>query len=221
MPNSREKLIADDKVAAIFGCWSSASRKEVLPIVERDNALLFYPSQYEGEEASRNIFYTGATPPQQAIPAVNFLLDQGIRRFFLVGTDYIYPRTTNAVLKGYLASKGITECRERYTALGQSDWRAVVEDIRRFARGGRTAIVATISGDANVHFFRELANQEIIAARNSGHVAVDQRGRACRAQALECRPAISWRGIICTPSTPRRTAPSSPSGAASPARPTP
>jgi urea transport system substrate-binding protein len=159
-----EKLIRDDKVAAIFGCWSSASRKEVLPIVERDKALLFYPSQYEGEEASRNIFYTGATPPQQAIPAVNFLLGQGIQRFFLVGTDYIYPRTTNAVLKGYLSSKGIGDCRECYTALGQSDWRAVVEDIRRFARGGRTAIVATVSGDANVHFFRELANQEISAA---------------------------------------------------------
>ena len=158
------KLITEDKVAAIFGCWSSASRKEVLPIVERDNALLFYPSQYEGEESSPNIFYTGATPPQQAIPAVNFLLGQGIRRFFLVGTDYIYPRTTNAVLKGYLASKGVSEFSERYTALGQSDWRAVVEDIRRFARGGRTAIVATISGDANVHFFRELANQEIGAA---------------------------------------------------------
>jgi urea transport system substrate-binding protein len=158
------KLIAEDKVAAIFGCWSSASRKEVLPIVERDNALLFYPSQYEGEESSRNIFYTGATPPQQAIPAVNFLCGQGIRRFFLVGTDYIYPRTTNAVLKGYLASQGVTECPERYTALGETDWRAVVEDIRRFARGGRTAVVATISGDANVHFFRELATQEIVAA---------------------------------------------------------
>jgi urea transport system substrate-binding protein len=163
-PELTRKLIHDDKVAAIFGCWSSASRKEVLPIVERDNALLFYPSQYEGEESSRNIFYTGATPPQQAIPAVNFLRDQGIRRFFLVGTDYIYPRTTNAVLKGYLASQGITEVAERYTALGQSDWLAVVEEIRRFARGGSTAIVATVSGDANVHFFRELANQEIVAA---------------------------------------------------------
>ena len=163
-PELARKLIHDDKVAAIFGCWSSASRKEVLPIVERDNALLFYPSQYEGEESSRNIFYTGATPPQQAIPAVNFLLGQGIRRYFLVGTDYIYPRTTNAVLKGYLTSKGIAEFAERYTALGQSDWRAVVEDIRRFARGGRTAIVATVSGDANVHFFRELANQDIVAA---------------------------------------------------------
>jgi urea transport system substrate-binding protein len=158
------KLITEDKVAAIFGCWSSASRKEVLPIVERDNALLFYPSQYEGEESSRNIFYTGATPPQQAIPAVDFLRGQGIRRFFLVGTDYVYPRTTNAVLKGYLASQGLTEVEERYTALGKTDWRTVVEDIRRFARGGGTTIVATISGDANVHFFRELANQEIAAA---------------------------------------------------------
>jgi urea transport system substrate-binding protein len=125
---------------------------------------LFYPSQYEGEEASRNIFYTGATPPQQAIPAVNFLRDQGINRFFLVGTDYIYPRTTNAILKGYLAKHGIADCAERYTPFGFSDWRAVVEEIRRFARGSRTAIVATVSGDANVHFFRELANQEIGAA---------------------------------------------------------
>ena len=158
------KLITEDKVAVIFGCWSSASRKEVLPIVERENALLFYPSQYEGEEASRNIFYTGATPPQQAIPAVNFLRDQGIRRFFLVGSDYIYPRTTNAILKGFLASQGIYDIAERYTALGLKDWRAVVEEIQRFAKGGRTAIVATVSGDANLHFFRELASQEISAA---------------------------------------------------------
>jgi urea transport system substrate-binding protein len=166
-PALAKKLIHEDKVAALFGCWSSASRKEVLPIVEKDNALLFYPSQYEGEETSPNIFYTGATPPQQAIPAVNFLRAQGINRFFLVGTDYIYPRTTNAVLKGYLSSQGVTECAERYTALGQSDWREVVEDIRRFAKGGsggKTAIVATVSGDANVHFFRELANQEVAAS---------------------------------------------------------
>jgi urea ABC transporter urea binding protein len=162
-----EKLIAEHKVAAIFGCWSSASRKQVLPIVERDNALLFYPSQYEGEEASRNIFYTGATPPQQAIPAVNFLRDQGITRFFLVGTDYIYPRTTNAILKAYLASQNISEVVERYTVIGLRDWRDVVEDIRRFAKGGngggRAAIVATVSGDANVHFFRELAAQGVNA----------------------------------------------------------
>ncbi len=163
-PALAKKLIHEDKVAALFGCWSSASRKEVLPIVEKDNALLFYPSQYEGEETSPNIFYTGATPPQQAIPAVNFLRAQGINRFFLVGTDYIYPRTTNAVLKGYLSSQGVTEYAERYTALGQSDWHEVVEDIRRFAKGGKTAIVATVSGDANVHFFRELANQEVAAS---------------------------------------------------------
>jgi urea transport system substrate-binding protein len=166
-PALAKKLIHEDKVAALFGCWSSASRKEVLPIVEKDNALLFYPSQYEGEETSSNIFYTGATPPQQAIPAVNFLRDQGIDRFFLIGTDYIYPRITNAVLKGYLASEGVRECAERYTALGQSDWCEVVEDIRRFAKGGngsKTAIVATVSGDANVHFFRELANQEVAAS---------------------------------------------------------
>jgi urea transport system substrate-binding protein len=165
-PALAKKLIHEDKVAALFGCWSSASRKEVLPIVAKDNALLFYPSQYEGEETSPNIFYTGATPPQQAIPAVNFLRAQGINRFFLVGTDYIYPRTTNAVLKGYLSSQGVTECAERYTALGQSDWHEVVEDIRRFAKGGsgKAAIVATVSGDANVHFFRELANQEVAAS---------------------------------------------------------
>jgi urea transport system substrate-binding protein len=155
------KLIQTDKVAAIFGCWSSASRKEVLPIVERENALLFYPSQYEGEEASRNVFYTGATPPQQAIPAVDFLRQQGIRRFFLVGTDYIYPRITNAILKGYLASEKITAVTERYTAFGRTNWRDVIEEVRRFAKGGRTAIVATVSGDANVHFFRELAEAGI------------------------------------------------------------
>jgi urea transport system substrate-binding protein len=157
------KLIADHKAAAIFGCWSSASRKEVLPIVERSNALLFYPSQYEGEEASRNIFYTGATPPQQAIPAVNYLRDQGIQRFFLVGTDYVYPRTTNAILKGYLASQQIFDVAELYTPLGLKDWHEVVEHIRRFAKCGRTAIVATVSGDANVHFFRELAEQGVSA----------------------------------------------------------
>jgi urea transport system substrate-binding protein len=157
------KLVLEQKVAVIFGCWSSASRKEVLPVVERNNALLFYPSQYEGQESSRNIFYTGATPPQQAIPAVDFLLAKGIHRFFLVGTDYIYPRTTNAILRGYLASQKISDVTERYTALGQKDWGEIVEDIRRFAKGARTAIVATVSGDANVHFFRELARQNMTA----------------------------------------------------------
>jgi urea transport system substrate-binding protein len=158
-------LLAEHKVAVIFGCWTSASRKEVLPVVERGNGLLFYPSQYEGEEASPNIYYTGATPHQQGLPAINFLRAEGCERFFLVGTDYIYPRTTNAVLKGYLAANGVlgsnvTEC---YTPVGLTDWHEVVEDIRRFARGGGAAVVATVSGDANLHFYRELQRQGVTA----------------------------------------------------------
>ncbi len=158
-------LLADHKVAAIFGCWTSASRKEVLPVVERGNGLLFYPSQYEGEESSPNIYYTGATPHQQGLPAINHLRAQGCSRFFLVGTDYVYPRTTNAVLTGYLAANGIrgTQIAERYTAFGQSDWREVVADIRSFSRGGKAAVVSTVSGDANLHFYRELAAQGVTA----------------------------------------------------------
>ena len=187
------KLIPDDKVAAIFGCWSSASRKEVLPIVERDNALLFYPSQYEGEEFSRNIFYTGATPPQQAIPAVNFLRGQGIRRFFLVGTDYIYPRTTNAVLKGYLASQGVTECcralhRARPVGLARRGRRNPPLRARRPHRD---------RGDdqrrrqrAFLPRTREPGNHR---GGNSRHVALDQRGRASRAAAFEGRRP--FRGV--------------------------
>jgi urea transport system substrate-binding protein len=160
-----QTLITEHKVAAIFGCWTSASRKEVLPVVERENGLLFYPSQYEGQEASANIYYTGATPHQQGLPAINYLRSQGYRRFFLVGTDYIYPRTTNAVLKGYLAANGVAAAQvaEHYTPFGFSNWRPVVEEIRRFAKGKRAAIVATVSGDANLHFFRELARQGVTA----------------------------------------------------------
>jgi urea transport system substrate-binding protein len=160
-----ERLITVDKVAAIFGCWTSASRKEVLPIVERENCLLFYPSQYEGQEASPNIFYTGATPHQQALPAVNFLRELGYYRFFLVGTDHVYPRTTNAVLLGYLAAHGIGRemIAERYTPAGYGDWRLLVDDIRRFAKGRHAAIISTITGDANLHFFRELARQRVSA----------------------------------------------------------
>jgi urea transport system substrate-binding protein len=160
-------LIAEHKVAAIFGCWTSASRKEVLPIVERENALLFYPSQYEGQETSPNIYYLGATPHQQALPAINFLRTQGYRRFFLVGTDYIYPRTTNAVIKGYLTSQGILgrDLVEHYMPLGCKDWVDVVEDIRRFARAGGAAVVATVSGDANLQFYRELARQGVTAKK--------------------------------------------------------
>jgi urea transport system substrate-binding protein len=164
------KLLGEHKVAAIFGCWTSASRKEVLPIVEREHGLLFYPSQYEGQETSPNIFYTGATPHQQAIPAVNFLRTLDYRRFFLVGSDHIYSRTTNAVLKGYLASLGIAgdQVAERYVPAAFNGWRTLVEDIRRFATkerklGRQAAIVASITGDANLQFFRELARQRVTA----------------------------------------------------------
>ena len=181
-----QKLIAEHKVAAIFGCWSSASRKEVLPIVERDNALLFYPSQYEGEEASRNIFYTGATPPQQAIPAVNFLRDQGISRFFLVGTDYIYPRTTNAILKGYLASQHVSRHRRALHASGAEG----------LARGGRAHPPLCQGRSHRYRRHRQRRCQRAFlprARRPAGprrrhpcHVAVDQRSRAVGADALEC-----------------------------------
>jgi urea transport system substrate-binding protein len=158
-------LIVEHKVAAIFGCWSSASRKEVLPIVERAKGLLFYPSQYEGEEFSPNIFYTGATPHQQAIPAVNFLRDKGYRRFYLVGTDHIYPRTTNSVLKAFLSAHGIAGevVVERYTPAGFTAWSSLVDEIRRFAKGGDAAVIATITGDANLQFFRKLARRGVSA----------------------------------------------------------
>ena len=159
------ELIAKHRVAAIFGCWSSASRKEVLPIVERENNLLFYPSQYEGEEASPNIYYTGATPHQQGLPAIDFLISKGLRRIFLIGSDYVYPRTTNAVLRAHLASKGIASdsVREFYTPLGHANWKDVVENIRAFAKAGQAAVVSTVSGDANLHFFREMARQGVTA----------------------------------------------------------
>jgi urea transport system substrate-binding protein len=159
------KLIVEHKVAAIFGCWTSASRKEVLPIVEREGSLLFYPSQYEGQESSPNIFYTGATPHQQALPAINFLRAAGHRGFFLVGSDHIYSRTTNQVIRGYLASFGIGDglVAERYVGAAFSDWRALIGDIRRFAKRRHVAVIATITGDANLQFFRELAQQRVSA----------------------------------------------------------
>jgi urea transport system substrate-binding protein len=161
-----EQLLHKHKVAAIFGCWTSSSRKEVLPMVERHNGLLFYPVQFEGQEQSPNIVYTGATPNQQAIPATQHLMDQGRRRFFLIGTDYVYPRTTNAILKGWLAAKGIKgegAVVERYTPFGHSDWAGLVGEIRKFAAGGRAAVISTINGDANATFYREMARQGLTA----------------------------------------------------------
>jgi urea transport system substrate-binding protein len=158
------ELIAERKVAAIFGCWTSSSRKEVLPVVEKAGGLLFYPVQYEGQEQSQNIFYTGATPAQQALPAAEYLLESGRRRFMLIGTDYVYPRTTNAILKRFLAAKGIAEkdIEEIYTDFGHRDWKAIVSRIAA-GRAGKLAVISTINGDANVYFYRELARQGIAA----------------------------------------------------------
>ena len=159
------KLLVENKVAAIFGCWTSASRKEVLPVVEERDGLLFYPSQYEGEEESPNIFYTGATPQQQAIPAVDYLRQLGKKRFFLLGTDTVYPRTTNAILKSYLDAHGIAgdAVAEFYTPFNHKNWEDIVGWIHRFGEGGDAAIVTTVSGDANIYFYRELARQGITA----------------------------------------------------------
>ncbi|OSQ40676.1 urea ABC transporter substrate-binding protein [Thalassospira mesophila] len=163
------ELLEKDKVAAVFGCWTSVSRKSVLPVFEEDNGLLFYPVQFEGEESSRNVFYTGAAPNQQAIPAVDYLMSEdggSAKRFALLGTDYVYPRTTNKVLRAYLHSKGVADedIMENYTPFGHSDWQSIVADVKTFASAGKkTAVVSTINGDANVPFYKELANQGIKA----------------------------------------------------------
>ncbi len=163
------ELLTVHKVDVVFGCWTSVSRKSVLPVFEELNGLLFYPVQYEGEESSRNVFYTGAAPNQQAIPAVEYLMSEeggGAERFVLLGTDYVYPRTTNKILRAFLRSKGIgdEDIMETYTPFGHSDWQTIVAEIKRFASAGKkTAVVSTINGDANVPFYKELANQGVKA----------------------------------------------------------
>lgn len=162
------ELIQKDKVAVVFGCWTSVSRKSVLPVFEELNGLLFYPVQYEGEESSYNVFYTGAAPNQQAIPAVEYLMsDQGggAKRFVLLGTDYVYPRTTNKILRYFLTSKGVADAdiMEQYTPFGHSDYQTIVADVKKFATGKRTAVISTINGDSNVPFYKELANQGLKA----------------------------------------------------------
>ena len=149
------ELLTKEKVAVVFGCWTSISRKAVLPVFEQLNGLLFYPVQYEGEESSRNIFYLGAAPSQQAIPAVRYLMSKEggeVRRWVLLGTDYIYPRTTNQILSAYLAAEGVSaeDITTIYTPFGHSDWREIVAKIKAFGAGGkRTAVISTINGDAN------------------------------------------------------------------------
>ncbi len=163
------ELLSKDKVAVIFGCWTSVSRKSVLPVFEELNGLLFYPVQYEGEESSRNVFYTGAAPNQQAIPAVEYLMSEdggNVKRWVLAGTDYVYPRTTNKILEAFLRSKGVKseDIKINYTPFGHSDWQTIVAEIKKFASAGKkTAVVSTINGDANVPFYKELANQGIKA----------------------------------------------------------
>ncbi|PWI33319.1 urea ABC transporter substrate-binding protein [Vibrio albus] len=160
------ELISKDKVDAVFGCWTSVSRKSVLPVFEELDSLLFYPVQYEGEESSKNVFYTGAAPNQQAIPAVDYLMDQGVKRWVLAGTDYVYPRTTNKILEAYLKAKGVadSDIMINYTPFGHSDWQSIVADIKKFGSAGKkTAVVSTVNGDANVPFYKELGNQGITA----------------------------------------------------------
>ncbi|MFB1490136.1 MAG: urea ABC transporter substrate-binding protein [Thiocapsa sp. C3-sup] len=161
------ELLTKDKVDVVFGCWTSVSRKSVLPVFEELNGLLFYPVQYEGEESSKNVFYTGAAPNQQAIPAVDYLKDElGVERWVLAGTDYVYPRTTNKILEAYLKQNGVAEAdiMINYTPFGHSDWQSIVSDIKRFgSEGKKTAVVSTINGDANVPFYKELGNQGVSA----------------------------------------------------------
>jgi len=161
------ELVTKDKVAAVFCCWTSVSRKSILPVAKELNTVVFYPVQYEGEESERNVFYTGAAPNQQAIPAVDYLAnEEKVERWVLAGTDYVYPRTTNKILEAYLKSKGVKseDILINYTPFGHSDWQTIVADIKKFgSQGKKTAVVSTINGDANVPFYKELANQGIKA----------------------------------------------------------
>ncbi len=162
-----KQLLSVDKVAAIFGCWTSVSRKSVLPVVEQLDGILYYPVQDQGQECSRNVFYTGAAPNQQAIPAVDYFMNQvGVKRWVLAGTDYVYPRTTNKILEAYLRSKGVaaSDIMINYTPFGYSDWQSIVAKIKAFGSAGKkTGVVSTINGDANVPFYKELGNQGIKA----------------------------------------------------------
>jgi urea transport system substrate-binding protein len=165
-----KQLLVQDKVSVVFGCWTSVSRKSVLPVFEKENGLLFYPVQYEGEECSRNVFYTGAAVNQQAGPAVDYLLSKeggAKKKFYLLGTDYVYPRTTNKILRAQLLANGIDEknIMEEYTPFGHQDYQTIVRKIKEFAAGGGAAVVSTINGDSNVPFYKEFANQGLTSEK--------------------------------------------------------
>jgi len=164
-----KELLTDKKVAAVFGCWTSVSRKSVLPVFEENNGLLFYPVQYEGEESSKNVVYSGATPNQQLIPAADYLMSAeggGYKRFYLLGTDYVFPRTANKILKAYLLSKGIPKENiiEEYTPFHHQDYQTIVSKVKKFAVGGKACVLSTINGDSNIPFYKEFANQGLTAA---------------------------------------------------------
>jgi urea transport system substrate-binding protein len=165
-----KQLLVQDKVSVVFGCWTSVSRKSVLPVFEKENGILFYPVQYEGEECSRSVFYTGAAVNQQAGPAVDYLLSKeggAKKKFYLLGTDYVYPRTTNKILRAQLLANGIKEAdiMEEYTPFGHQDYQTIVRKIKEFAAGGGAAVVSTINGDSNVPFYKEFANQGLTSEK--------------------------------------------------------
>ncbi len=161
------ELLTVHEVDVIFGNWTSVSRKSVLPVIEELNGLLFYPVQYEGEESSKNVFYTGAAPNQQAIPAVDYFLEElGVEKFALLGTDYVYPRTTNNILESYLQDNGIAaeDIFVNYTPFGHSDWATIVADVVELgADGKQVGVISTINGDANIGFYKELAAADVSA----------------------------------------------------------
>ena len=176
-----KQLLEEDKVAVVFGCWTSVSRKSVLPVFEKDNGLLFYPVQYEGEELSKNIFYTAEAVNQQATPAVDYMLAQGKKKFYLIGTDYVYPQTTNLILYKYLLLHGIKLedigggfpqgrfrqsyfRKHKYTPFGHTDYQQIVAEIKQFAASGDACVLNTINGDSNVPFFKEIAAAGLTAA---------------------------------------------------------
>ena len=179
-----KQLLLQDKVAVVFGCWTSVSRKSVLPVFENNNGLLFYPVQYEGEECSKNVFYTGATPNQQLIPGAEYLMSKeggGFKKFYLLGTDYVFPRTANKILRAFLVAKGVPadNIAEEYTPFNHQDYQTIVGKIKRFSQGGSACVLSTINGDSNVPFYSTLlvvdalirANKDfdLIIFPNRGH----------------------------------------------------